>query len=599
VTSPASASAARQLVTFAEVWERAVAEHGERSFLVFEGLDGSAAEWTYAEFAGVVARMAAELRRLGVAPGRSVHLCLANSPTFVAVWLAAVGLGAWIVPADPHARTPELADHVERTDPAVCVGAKSRIEELAGACGDRPLLEIDEADAAFVWLPDHAAGGAASGLAADPELQDRAAPYRPGLEDRAAVMFTSGTTGRPKGVEVTQANYAFAGRVMAEAAGLSADDRHIVVLPLFHANAQYYSFASAITVGASVALMHAFSASSFLAQCARHRATCASLFAAPIRMILARGEPLPGVSLRHCWFAQNISHDQYATISDWLGCEPRQLYGMTETIPAVLSNPALSDSADDPRHQTMGRPTPGCSVDLQDTAGNSLPVGEAGEIVVGGEPGLTLFAGYLDDPATTEASFRNGWFRTGDRARRDPDGRFVFDGRHADVLKVAGENVSVTEVEAVLSAHPDVLEAAVVGRADPVRDEVPVAFAVAADPASPPSPEDLRSWCAERLAKSKVPVEVTLLPELPRTSVGKIRKFVLRETAHRTVGSAPAAQAAGLCRQVAAGMPETPGTKEGIVEAEGIAETEDDSGTAKRAQSRAGLQAQATKEPQP
>lgn len=583
-------------IAFAEVWERALGSHGERSFLVFEGPDGSVAEWSYAEFDSVVARVAAELGRLGAGPGRAVHLCLANSPAFVAVWLAAIRLGAWIVPSDPHSRTPELADHIARTDPAVCFGAAERIDQFAPACGARPLWQIDEADTAFAWLPDLAgrtpSSARPSGESQPPDrheasgLPDRPSPmeptapmavspartaaYRPEPLDRAAVMFTSGTTGRPKGVEITQANYAFAGRVMAAAAGLSAEDRYIVVLPLFHANAQYYSFASAITVGASVALMHAFSASGFLAQCARHGATCASLFAAPMRMILARGRPLPGVSLRHCWFAQNISDDQYDTISDWLGCAPRQLYGMTETIPAVLS-----DSVEHPRHHTMGRPTQGCVVDLHDAEGEPVPGGEVGEIVVGGEPGVTLFAGYLDDPETTAASLGEGWFRTGDRARRDPDGRFVFDGRHADVLKVAGENVSVTEIEAVLSAHPDVLEAAVVGRPDPIRDEVPVAFAVPAVSEMPPSPDDLRAWCAERLAKSKVPAEVTLLAELPRTSVGKIRKFVLRETAHAPPDLRRPRKPRSLWRRETRSTSEMPGMTEGIVEAEGSVETED------------------------
>ncbi len=132
-------------------------------------------------------------------------------------------------------------------------------------------------------------------------------------------MFTSGTTGRPKGVEITQANYAFAGATMAAACDLTADDRQLVVLPLFHANAQYYSFAAAIAVGASVALMPAFSASRFVDQAADHGATCASLFAGPIRMILARGGPvspdLPPLRLRHCWYAQNLTPVQYDTIS--------------------------------------------------------------------------------------------------------------------------------------------------------------------------------------------------------------------------------------------------------------------------------------------
>jgi crotonobetaine/carnitine-CoA ligase len=338
-------------------------------------------------------------------------------------------------------------------------------------------------------------------------------------------MFTSGTTGRPKGVEITQANYAFAGKVMAEAAGLQSHHRQLVVLPMFHANAQYYSFASAIWAGASVALMHTFSASQFLAQAAQHRATHASLFAAPIRMILARGaNPVEGLQLEHCWYAMNISDDQYTVMSGLLGCKPRQLYGMTETIPAVLTDEAI-----DPLPSSMGYTTSGCLVDVHDASGATTPDGEVGEIVVGGERGVTLFAGYLDDPATTAASFDGDWFRTGDRARRDADGRYFFDGRRADVLKVAGENVSTVEVEQVLGAHPAVLEVAVVGMPDAVRDEVPVAFVVATDPARPPSSQELFDWCAGRLAKSKRPRDISFVDELPRTSVGKIRKFLLKD----------------------------------------------------------------------
>ena len=377
------------------------------------------------------------------------------------------------------------------------------------------MIEIDEADITLASFDAKAPAGTER-----PE---------PGLRDRAAVMFTSGTTGRPKGVEVTQANYAFAGKVMAEAAGLTPDDRQLVVLPLFHANAQYYSFASAIWAGAGVVLMPTFSASGFLGAAARHRATCASLFAAPIRMILARGGPVERLRLRHCWYAQNIAADQYDTVAQWFGCRPRQLYGMTETIPAVLT-----DEAANPRHDSMGHVTRGCSVDVQDAAGRSVERGAVGEVVVGGEPGITLFAGYLDDPDTTAASFRDGWFCTGDRATRDHAGRHFFDGRRSDVLKVSGENVSIVEVESVLSEHPAVLEAAVVGRPDDVRDEVPVAFAVPAEPSDPPDLHELRAWCEQRLAKAKRPAEIILIGELPRTSVGKIRKFLLADQAARS-----------------------------------------------------------------
>jgi crotonobetaine/carnitine-CoA ligase len=495
-------------VTFARTWADAVAARPDRSFLVFEAPDGTVAEWTYGEFDVIVARMATELAGHDVGPGASVHLALTNCPTFVAVWIAANRLGAWIVPSDPMGRTPELADHIERTAPAVGFFSRTRRDEYVPAADDIVLFPTDETDAEFEWLPGES-------FTDWPE---------PALTDRAAVMFTSGTTGRPKGVEITQANYAFAGKTMAEAAGLTADDRQLVVLPLFHANAQYYSFASAIWAGASVALMHTFSASGFLPQAARHRATCASLFAAPLRMILARGGPVDDLVLRHCWFAQNVTPDQYTTVSEWFGCEPRQLYGMTETIPAVLT-----DAPEQPDCSSMGYVTGGCEVEIHDADGTRTDAGEIGEIVVGGDRGITLFAGYLDDPTTTEANFRGDWFLTGDRASRNTEGRFYFDGRRSDVLKVAGENVSTVEVEAVVTAHPGVLEASVVGAPDPVRDEVPVAFVVAADPSRPPSVESLTTWCSDRLGKAKVPREFTILDELPRTSVGKIRKFLLKE----------------------------------------------------------------------
>jgi crotonobetaine/carnitine-CoA ligase len=288
--------------------------------------------------------------------------------------------------------------------------------------------------------------------------------------------------------------------------------------------------------------MSAFSASRFLEQAARHQATHASLFAAPMRMILARGaQPVGGLQLRHCWYAQNVTDEQYAELARLFGCLPRQLYGMTETIPAVLTNRALL-----PRPDAMGVPTLGCDVDLAGVDdGGPVPDGEVGEIVVRGIPGVTLFAGYLDDPETTARSFRGDAFLTGDRAWRDDHARFYFAGRGGDILKVSGENVSVVEVEAVLAAHPAVFEAAVIGEPDPIRDEVPVAYVVLAAGAEQTSVDALAEHCAQRLAPGKRPRRIEMVPELPRTSVGKVRKFLLPQLAASLRAKAPEAEAVG------------------------------------------------------
>lgn len=495
---------------FGNMWHDTVAAHTNEPFLVFETSLGTSHSWTYAEFDDVVGRAAATLVRLGVSKGDSVNLALTNSPAFVALWLASVRLGAWIVPSDPQSRTQELVEHQSRTNSKVGVCSVHREDEFRAAALSIPVIAIDEDDCELAVFGTEK-------FTHWPMLD---------IRDRAAVMFTSGTTGRPKGVDISQANYSFAGQVMASASGLTADDCQLVVLPLFHANAQYYSFASAIAVGASVALMSTFSATRFLQQAKTYSATHASLFAAPIRMILARGNtPVPGLALKHCWYAMNIAEHQYVELSQLLACQPRQLYGMTETIPAVLT-----DEAQAPRPDCMGYVSPGCVLDVQDAEGHPVAVGEIGEIVIGGTPGITLFSGYLDDLETTAKSYRGQWFLTGDRATRDASGRHFFDGRRADVLKVAGENVSTVEVEQVLSAHPDILEAAVIGQPDDIRDEVPVGFVVARDPQTAPTVAELHAWCDERLAKSKRPRDITYVDELPRTSVGKIRKFILKES---------------------------------------------------------------------
>ena len=340
-------------------------------------------------------------------------------------------------------------------------------------------------------------------------------------------MFTSGTTAQPKGVVLTQANYRHVADVMAAAANLGADDRWLVTLPLFHANAQYYCFAPAINVGASVALTATFSASQWIDMANELGATHASLFAAPIRMILARTpDGTTPCRLRHTWFAQSLGPDHHRRFGELTGTLPRQLYGMTETIAIVTA-----DRSDPPAHDLIGEPVPGRSVRLVDPATHEdVEVGTPGMIMVAGERGVDLFAEYLDDPATTDRSFitdEHGatWFLTGDLAVQTAGGALRFVGRADDVIKVAGENVSLTEVEAILAQAPGVLEVAVLARPDEIRDHVPVAYVVARDQLHPPTADDLAAWASQQLAPQARPREWHFIDSLPRTSVGKVRRF--------------------------------------------------------------------------
>ncbi|GAA5113616.1 class I adenylate-forming enzyme family protein [Pseudonocardia adelaidensis] len=502
--------------TFDDLWRRAVDEHGESPFLLFRAESGETTAWTYAEFDDVVARVAGTLAESGVRAGAAVHLVLRNCPAFVATWLAVARLGAWMVPVDPASAARDIRSQVARVRPAVSVVATARLDAFREGAGEGGLAVVELAEDAS----DLRAG--APLVRGAPVLGSAGAA--PG--DRLAVMFTSGTTSEPKGVELTHANYVCVAAAMAAAARLEPRHRWFVTLPLFHANAQYYCFAPAILVGASVAVTASFSASGWAPAARELGVTHASLFAAPIRMILARcREGEPPLALEHVWFAQSLGVEHHRAFGELAGVPPRQLYGMTETVAIVTA-----DVREPPAHDVIGPPIPGREIRLVDAVdGCDVAAGVPGEIWVRGERGRDLFAGYLDAPEINARAFTPDgdrcWFHTGDLAVREGDGALRFVGRVDDVIKVSGENVSLTEVEAAAAQAPGVLEVAVVARPDPVRDQVPEAYVVAKDRSAPPSVAELEDWAARNLAPAARPRAWHLIDELPRTSVGKVRRF--------------------------------------------------------------------------
>jgi len=479
-------------------------------FLVFEDAAGRVAgRWTWREFDRDVNRTAHLLLARGLNPGDRFNLHLGNCPEFLLFWLAAARTGTCMVPTNPASTAAEMAYILEHSEARLAVTEARHADpgrEAARRCpalGE--VLEVRPLAPLLRGLPD-----------TPPDVSVTAA-------DLVSMQYTSGTTSRPKGVLLTHANYLWGGEVMAKAMRAGPGDRHLVVLPLFHAGAQLHAFLPMLLVGGSVALMERFSARHFVAQALRHEATLAALFAAPIRMLLAQ-PPHPDegrTRLRAVSYAQNITPEQW---EDWhrrFGARLMQIWGMTETMSLPLMHPLDLP----PKPLSMGMPVLGYEVRVVDEAGREVPPGTVGELVVRGVPGVSLMQGYFRNPEATARALRDGWLYTGDLAWMDGEGWFFFVDRKTDMIKRAGENVSASEVEEVLKAHPAVFDAAVVGVPDPVRDQAIRAYVILREGVRATA-EDLRAWCRRHLSAFKVPEEVEFRSSFPRTSVGKIQKHL-------------------------------------------------------------------------
>jgi crotonobetaine/carnitine-CoA ligase len=509
--------------TLRSALEQKVRAHPDKTFVVFEDAAGGVLRYTYATFDERVNRTANLLRSLGVGRGDKFNVHLPNCPEFLFWWFAGAKLGAVMVPtnvAEPADAMEYLLDFSESrvavTQPEY-LGAIAEARERCAGLHHVVLCRTDKAQ------PDTLVYDAlvASESAALPDFGVTPA-------DECGMCFTSGTTSRPKGCLITHANYVYAGESVSKSLRLTPDDRHMVVLPLFHVHAQYYQTMTALIAGASLALMERFSASRYFDQVIRHEATVGGLFAAPIRMILAqprRAEHRQN-RLRLVQFAMSVTETQLEDWHDRFGAPLVQMYGMTETIGQPTINPL-----DAPRkNMSIGTVALGYECTVVDDRGRELPPGVEGHLIVRGEPGVTLMKGYYKNPEATADTIRQGWLWTGDVVRMDEDGYFWFVDRAKDLIKRAGENVAAGEVEAVLKLHPAVFDAAVVGIPDTMRDEAVLAYVVLRD-GHRALAEDLVAFCESRLAKFKIPEVIEFRDELPRTPVGKIQKHVLRAEA--------------------------------------------------------------------
>jgi crotonobetaine/carnitine-CoA ligase len=497
--------------------ERAVAR-GEQTFLVFEDGDGTISELTYDELASHVRRCARGLHELGIGPGDRVVVHLRNCPEVLIAWFALARLGAVFVPSNVANTAGELVHILAVSEARLAItqpALLAAMEEAIAEGGSEARIVV--------------ARGAADGHTPFADLLahgDDAPRPDVGSNEVVELIFTSGTTRKPKAVMLTHSNCLRAGLDAVHCLWLDEGERCLTALPLFHVNAQAMSVMAALTVGGTLILVEEFRASRFWSQVRRHRATQTSVVAMQLRTLLAQ-PPDDGDAdhdVRRLFYAINVPDDEKERFEARYGVALINGYGLSEAMTLVTCSPIVGPR----RWPSIGLPSPGRRVALIDDEGREVAQGEVGEIVVEGTPGRDIMLGYLDDPESTAEALRGGRLHTGDNAWADEQGFLYFFDRKKDMIKRAGENVSALEVEEALLEHPQIVEAAVVGVPDAIRDEAVAAVVVAAAGGAV-SAEDVAEHCRTRLARFKVPTVVEFADELPKTSIGKVRKDVLRK----------------------------------------------------------------------
>ncbi len=499
------------------------AEHRpDHPVLVWEPAEGEGRTWTYAELWADVRRLAAGLAERGIGLDDKVLVHADNCPEMVVAWLACATVGAVGVTTNTKSVAAEVAYFVEK---AQCVAAitQPRFAALVVEAGaglrwiavtepgegdeDAPAVDADLVPFADLFAADADAWGGR-------EIE----PLRP-----FGIMFTSGTTNKPKAVVHTHANAIWASRTGPRTIDLGPDDRYLIYLPFFHVNAQSWSFFSVLGVGATAVLMPKWSTSRFWDVVARQGITHISLM--PFVMGTLMAPDKPETDLRVGVFGL-IMPD----LDAMFGIEVYAAYGMTETVTHAI--------AGKPREhlptRSMGRISPGYEMLVVDKdTGEPVAVGETGELWLRGTRGIQLFLEYFDNPEANESSFQDGWFKTGDMVQLGAGGNVFYRERDKDLLKVGGENVSAREVEEVVGTVPGVAQVQVVGKTHEFLDQVVVAFVIT----TPDAPDEATleaaviEACQGQLASFKVPRAVYVVDEFPTGTLDKILKNRLREMA--------------------------------------------------------------------
>lgn len=483
--------------------------------LIWDPGDGATRTWTYAQLLADVHRLTAGLRERGIAHGDKVLIHSENCPEMVLAFLACATLGAVAVTTNTKSVTSELAFFASK---AQCVAAITQPEFAAMVGEAAPTLKwiavIGDADAEGFESFD-------SLMAADASAWT-GRPIEPMLP--FGIMFTSGTTSRPKAVVHTHANAVWASRIGPRNIDLGPDDRYLIYLPFFHVNAQSWSLFSVLGAGATAVLMPKWSTSRFWEVVTRHGITHISLMPFAIPTIAGPDRPTEH-TLRIGVFGLVMPE-----LDQMLGISVYAAFGMTETVTHAITGKPVEQLPS----RSMGHVSPGYEVAVVDKdTGRLCAEDEPGELWLRGTRGIQLFLEYFDNPEANEAAFEDGWFKTGDVVKMGEGGNVFYQERDKDLLKVGGENVSAREVEELVATVPGVAQVAVVGKHHDFLDQVVVAFVITA-PGAPDNATleaNVIAACEQSLASFKVPRAVYVVDSFPLGTLDKLLKNKLREFA--------------------------------------------------------------------
>ncbi|MFX0062346.1 MAG: class I adenylate-forming enzyme family protein [Candidatus Hermodarchaeota archaeon] len=479
---------------------------------------------TYSQFNELTNKVANMLYSLGVRKGDTVSILLPNMPEFVYFYLGIPKLGAICGPVNALFKAREIHFVVSHSEAKVLVTIPPFMGIVNEIRKDLPLLKH------VIVI-----GEPTEGTLNYQELMEKAAVTAPPpvsideKEDPAAILYTSGTTGFPKGVLQTHFNIKRNAEMIINHMKIKPGEEHrfMLILPLFHVNAQIVTVMAPLTLGESTILTPGFSAKTHWETVAKYRATTFS--AVPTILSILLRVPHENLDLSSIkWVicgAAPLPVEVMKAFESTFNCSVVEGYGLTEGTCASSCNPLPTETEDRRKAGSIGIPLPETEMIVVDDHGKEVPPNITGEILCKGD---NIMKGYFKNQEANEETLKEGWLYTGDLGYVDDDGFFYIVGRKKDMIIRGGENIYPREVEEVLYSYPDVVEAAVIGVYDEIYGEVPKAFVVIKE-GQTTTEDQILKHCKENLADFKVPKYIEFRDNLPKNPTGKIMKVPLRE----------------------------------------------------------------------